>query len=53
MIQGYVGMYDITIGKKNFKVVLISRRSCQRYGTRYNHRGLDSNGNVANFNESE
>lgn len=32
---------------------MISRRSCDRTGTRYNCRGVDDEGNVANFVETE
>ncbi|KAI9172009.1 Inositol-1,4,5-trisphosphate 5-phosphatase 1 [Paramyrothecium foliicola] len=32
---------------------LISRLSCRRAGTRFNSRGIDDDGNVANFVESE
>ena len=32
---------------------LITRRSCKKAQTRYNARGLDDDGNVANFNETE
>jgi len=32
---------------------LISRRSTYRSGTRFNHRGADHEGNVANFVETE
>lgn len=40
---------------KNFHVLLylISRRSRYRAGTRYFRRGIDEDGNVANFNETE
>jgi hypothetical protein len=34
-------------------LALISRRSRFRAGTRYFRRGIDHNGDVANFNESE
>lgn len=34
-------------------MVLISRRSYFMGGTRYNSRGIDSKGNVANFVETE
>ncbi len=34
-------------------LTLISRLSCRRAGTRFNARGLDDSGNVANFVESE
>lgn len=32
---------------------MINRLSCERAGTRYNVRGVDDDGNVANFVESE
>ncbi len=34
-------------------LALISRRSTSRSGTRYNARGIDDTGNVANFVETE
>lgn len=34
-------------------LTLISRLSCRRAGTRFNARGIDDNGNVANFVETE
>ncbi|KAF2645442.1 hypothetical protein P280DRAFT_120000 [Massarina eburnea CBS 473.64] len=34
-------------------MTLISRLSCRRAGTRFNARGMDDDGNVANFVESE
>ena len=34
-------------------LTLISRLSCLRAGTRFNSRGIDDDGNVANFVESE
>ena len=34
-------------------ITLISRLSCRRAGTRFNARGIDDDGNVANFVESE
>jgi hypothetical protein len=34
-------------------MTLISRLSCRRAGTRFNSRGIDDDGNVANFVESE
>jgi len=33
--------------------MLVSRRSRSRVGTRYNSRGIDANGNVSNFVETE
>lgn len=35
------------------QLTLISRLSCRRAGTRFNSRGIDDDGNVANFVESE
>ena len=34
-------------------ITLISRLSCRRAGTRFNSRGIDDDGNVANFVETE
>jgi hypothetical protein len=62
-IRGYVGSMIIpasssplkeTIGT-NFpsNMTLISRLSCRRAGTRFNSRGIDDDGNVANFVETE
>ncbi|EHK45198.1 hypothetical protein TRIATDRAFT_171660, partial [Trichoderma atroviride IMI 206040] len=39
-------------GRPSF-LTLISRLSCRRAGTRFNARGMDDNGNVANFVETE
>jgi len=38
---------------RHMQLCLISRRSRFRAGTRYFRRGIDDNGHVANFNESE
>lgn len=38
---------------RHFQLCLISRRSRYRAGTRYFRRGIDHDGNVANFNETE
>ena len=38
---------------KRFDYIVISRRSCFRAGTRYYMRGLDSQGHVANYVETE
>jgi hypothetical protein len=38
---------------KEITITLISRRSFAMAGTRYNARGLDENGNVANYVETE
>lgn len=50
------GTFDIkhvAINGKPFTFGLISRRSRYRAGTRYFRRGIDEDGHVANFNETE
>ena len=53
IICGYVGMYNYTINNNEIQFILITRRSQNYAGTRYNTRGIDDNGNVANYCESE
>lgn len=53
IIQGYVGIQTIVHENSTMFFALISRRSCERTGTRYNCRGLDDEGNVANYVETE
>ena len=43
----------ITVAKETFSLTLISRRSIYRNGRRFNTRGVDADGHVANFVESE
>lgn len=50
-IRGYVGMETIMIGNEKYKLSIVSKLSCKRAGTRFNSRGIDDNGNVANFVE--
>ncbi|EEB13673.1 suppressor of actin, putative [Pediculus humanus corporis] len=38
---------------EHFKIILISRRSRHRAGTRYKRRGVDDDGNCANYVETE
>ncbi|KAI9027934.1 inositol polyphosphate phosphatase [Hyaloraphidium curvatum] len=56
MVQGFVGAGNVRIqdrsGSLN-QLVLISRLSCRRAGTRFSTRGVDDEGNVANFVETE
>lgn len=52
-IQGYVGIINVTLCYDIVRLALISRLSCLRAGTRFNTRGVDDNGNVANFVETE
>lgn len=54
LIQGFVSISSITLGTiDSITYILISRRSVKRAGTRYNSRGIDSEGNVSNFVETE
>jgi SacI homology domain len=50
LIQGYVGHAKPTL---DIDLILISRRRWLLGGTRYNSRGIDDDGNTANFVESE
>ncbi|KAI9781967.1 MAG: inositol polyphosphate 5-phosphatase [Geoglossum umbratile] len=61
-IRGFVQTITIPASTSPFKtsraglpstITLISRLSCRRAGTRFNARGIDDDGNVANFVESE
>lgn len=55
MIMGFVSecVYRVPNTKDEFKMWLISRLSRFRAGTRYHVRGIDEEGNVANFVETE
>lgn len=62
VIRGYVGTMTVPqsanplkSAKSNYPATLtvISRLSARRAGTRFNSRGIDDNGNVANFVETE
>ena len=60
-IRGFVGSYPIPAASDPIRtdsnlpssLTLISRLSCRRAGTRFNSRGIDDDGNVANFVETE
>ncbi|CAO1634899.1 unnamed protein product [Parajaminaea phylloscopi] len=64
-IQGYAATFDMSMpilihteGEKTTKhpdssIALVSRLSWRRAGTRFNTRGVDDDGNVANFVETE
>jgi hypothetical protein len=52
-ICGFVGITNQTIFGNNILFALISRRSVKFAGTRYNTRGIDDEGNVANYVETE
>ena len=53
IILGFVAIKSCRINSRPFKLVLMSRRSSQRVGVRYYTRGLDEEGNAANFVETE
>lgn len=53
IMMGYVSFTDLQINGKASKFGIISRRSIHRPGTRYQVRGIDSDGNVANYVETE
>jgi len=48
-----VGTFSLPIQGKKVEYFLISRRSSYKGGTRYSARGIDDDGNVANFVETE
>ncbi|QSL66603.1 hypothetical protein MERGE_000985 [Pneumocystis wakefieldiae] len=49
VIRGFVGTVICKIGSLTSSLTLISRLSCKKAGTRFNSRGIDDDGNVANF----
>ena len=53
MIQGFVGSVTERNLPETVTIVLISRRSCLMAGTRFNARGINDNGDVGNFVETE
>lgn len=53
MPHSAVDIRSESINSCNFQLVLISRRSRFRAGTRYFRRGIDHEGHVANYNETE
>ncbi|SAM08738.1 hypothetical protein [Absidia glauca] len=52
-IRGYVGIKTIMDGSEKYELSTVSKLSCKRAGTRFNSRGIDDNGHVANFVETE
>jgi len=53
VIFGFLHVQHTFANHKALTVALISRRSRHRVGTRFFSRGIDVNGNVSNFNETE
>ena len=48
-----VSISPVSVSQQDFTYILISRRCCFRAGTRYNIRGVDSEGHAANYVETE
>lgn len=53
IIQGFVGLQQFKMEERDIKMILISKRSCRMGGTRFNARGVDNQGFVGNFVETE
>ena len=53
VFNGFAEITSAEINKKPFTFALFSRRSRHRVGTRFFSRGVDPQGNVSNFNETE
>ncbi|KAG2231346.1 SacI homology domain-containing protein [Thamnidium elegans] len=53
VMQGFVEINNCQINNKNFSWGLITRRSRHRPGARYFSRGIDAEGHVSNFVETE
>ena len=53
VIQGYVGYSQLPLQRTTLEMLLICRRRWPMPGTRFKARGIDDEGNVANFVESE
>lgn len=50
---GSVEIRTVYVGHRQARAVLVSRLSCERAGVRFNVRGSNDNGHVANFVETE
>ncbi|KAI9136819.1 SacI homology domain-containing protein [Paraphysoderma sedebokerense] len=53
IICGFISTTPAQINAHKFTYALISRKSVYRVGTRYHSRGIDEEGNVSNFAETE
>lgn len=53
IIRGFISSEIVAIGDITAKIVLISRISAKRFGPLFSVRGLDDEGNVAGFIETE
>lgn len=53
VIRGFAETLTTATNGKSSKITIISKQSWKRAGTRFNVRGVDDDGNVANFVETE
>ncbi|GAB6021365.1 Phosphoinositide phosphatase sac1 [Chamberlinius hualienensis] len=53
IVHGFLSVRTCLINQKTFTWAVLSRRSCFRAGTRFYTRGIDTDGNAANFVETE
>jgi synaptojanin len=53
LIQGFIGSKSCLVKRDKWQIAIVSRLSAQRAGTRFNARGIDDDGHVSNFVESE
>ncbi|RHZ46753.1 hypothetical protein Glove_606g57 [Diversispora epigaea] len=53
VMQGFVQIRPCEIDENVFDFIIISRRSRERAGLRYQRRGINEHGNVSNFVETE
>lgn len=53
VIRGFAETLNTTINGRTCQMTIISKQSWKRAGTRFNVRGVDDDGNVANFVETE
>ncbi|KAJ8324712.1 Inositol-1,4,5-trisphosphate 5-phosphatase 1 [Batrachochytrium dendrobatidis] len=53
IIQGFVGLTNVSSSSGKWQFGIISRMGCNRAGTRFNARGINDDGYVSNFVETE
>ncbi|KAL5277196.1 SACM1L family protein [Megaselia abdita] len=53
LLLGFVSINQASINNSSFNWIIVTRRSVERAGTRLFCRGIDDNGHVANFVETE
>jgi hypothetical protein len=53
IISGYIQISSFEIKDVELSYIIISRKDHRRSGTRFNSRGLNLDGNISNFVETE